>query len=380
MNTIFGVGRFLFILEMISISDSKSLGIKQKIYNSTSITATDQISIFDIEVTSILSFSIFNSHAVLITKIGELFGIGDNTECQISPSLPREKLDCFTRFTIKDEQNRLCIPVAVTCGSYCTLYLVVNPEDKNRNQLMFSASYIHDKEKLPEIIYTRTDSHITTLYGDYEGSYIIYSDGSYSYVSYNLIKTYPFVLDKKFLKTGEIPIRFALHCVNYTLTSKGNVYFYDSYLINDLESIEIVDIVSSINRCFAISNKGKVYVSASNNDEYHGLGKCVKGTFNFTELECLKEYEIVAASTSWFHTLFLTKTGKVLAMGSNKDGELLLESGPSNEPFYFPVETSIKENACEIFTSNYVSAVFCGYTPPNSTNRKMMQDYIIPNY
>ena len=93
-----------------------------------------------VESSSILSYSVYNYHSVMIDDQHRLFGIGFNNNGEISRTLPKEKLEKFTEFSIKDNQNRLMILKAVHCGYSYTLYLVTDPDNQTRQQLAYSFS------------------------------------------------------------------------------------------------------------------------------------------------------------------------------------------------------------------------------------------------
>lgn len=65
----------------------------------------------------------------------------------------------------------------------------------------------------------------------------------------------------------------------------------------------------------------------------------------FTKILQLKKYKIVCCYAGFSHSLFQTVDGRILSCGSNKCGELLLQSSPSDKGVFSPTETTIAGNA-----------------------------------
>lgn len=59
-----------------------------------------------LDSSSLLSYSVYFDHTVLVTRGGSLLGIGHNNDGQISSSLMKTKISQFTEFSIKDSSLR----------------------------------------------------------------------------------------------------------------------------------------------------------------------------------------------------------------------------------------------------------------------------------
>ncbi|KAK8835762.1 hypothetical protein M9Y10_040582 [Tritrichomonas musculus] len=59
-----------------------------------------------LDSSSLLSYSVYFDHTVLVTRGGSLLGIGDNNDGQISSSLMKTKISQFSEFSIKDSSLR----------------------------------------------------------------------------------------------------------------------------------------------------------------------------------------------------------------------------------------------------------------------------------
>lgn len=82
----------------------------------------------------------------------------------------------------------------------------------------------------------------------------------------------------------------------------------------------------------------------------------------FSEITELKDYKVRVALAGAYHSLFSTTKGRVLVSGVNFDGELLLDSGPSNVDVLTPVKTSVHHRATlgiTKFLHRHFSSIVC---------------------
>jgi len=86
------------------------------------------------------------------------------------------------------------------------------------------------------------------------------------------------------------------------------------------EKVVAVNKGSSSACCMAINEDGKVFAWGRNETGNLGLGDC-EDRFVPTLINDLTGYEIAEVATGKSHTLFLTTDGKVLACGSNAEGQ-----------------------------------------------------------
>lgn len=66
------------------------------------------------------SYSCYYSHTVFVTREGRIYAIGNNYKSIISSTLPKE-------------------PISVMCEFNFTLYLVIDPENKKLNKLIYAS-------------------------------------------------------------------------------------------------------------------------------------------------------------------------------------------------------------------------------------------------
>ena len=102
-------------------------------------------------------------------------------------------------------------------------------------------------------------------------------------------------------------------------------------------------------------------------------GKEIEEFEVFTEIESLEN--IVEAYAGSTHSLFRTCDGKLLACGSNSCGELFLNSGPSADFFFSPVETMINRDAKLCIAGDTLSSAFIEYFPKNNPNIKISSSF-----
>ena len=143
----------------------------------------------------------------------------------------------------------------------------------------------------------------------------------------------------------------------------------------DLFGQEIVSVSGTREHFLAVSKEGRVFCRGSNDCGQLGLGKGIKSVSSFTEISSLGGYKIRSASAGFWHSLFVTREGKVLSCGYNGYGELLLSSVPRDETVYTPTATTITSDTSFCIAGDYVSVVFIGGNPPpNTPNTGIQQD------
>lgn len=334
-----------------------------------------------INASSIVSYSIYQDHSVLITTDGEIFALGCNKYGCIIGSLPKSDLEEFTKFEIKDKDGHIYHPISALCGYDYTLYLV--SPNKNSTKYLLAYSYSYIKTEYPIFLNIGEKTPIS-LFGGYTNAAVIDSEGSIIFIP-ETVRYHPTnELESSQLPNNEEAISIA--CCNsciYALSSNGNVYNteidteteYDQNELNfekveSLENVKINEISGTSNHCFAITEEGKVYGCGSN---YFGelcVAQETNNIYNFEEIVALKKFDIKSAYAGFIHSLFITKDGKLLACGSNENGDLLCNE-PSKESVYYPHETEINENAEFCVAGKSVSAVFIGNDPIKSPNRKI---------
>ena len=103
-----------------------------------------------IDTTSILSFSMRNERIVLITEDFEAKAYGNNTDGILSVSLPREYLQEFTQFDIKDNEGCIWYPISAAICMKSTLYMVSKFKRGYKKMLVYNG--IKTKSNLPILL------------------------------------------------------------------------------------------------------------------------------------------------------------------------------------------------------------------------------------
>ena len=171
---------------------------------------------------------------------------------------------------------------------------------------------------------------------------------------------------------------------------RGRQLVYCDYGINegapvflDIDNHEPVSHFGDRTRAAAICTDGEVIfiiTRGSNSDGQLGFEEGRRKVPSFTEISSLSGHKIRAAYAGHCHSLFETREGKILAYGSNSYGELLLSSGPSDEYFFSPTETTITSGATFCVAGEYMSAVFIGGDPPPNTPNTPVLHHQQKNY
>lgn len=91
-----------------------------------------------LDATSISSYSIYYWHSVIVTKSGEVMAAGKNRNGSIYKNLQYQKLQKFTKFEIRDKEDKLYHPISAVCGEDYTLYLVSPSKTSDKKQLVYS--------------------------------------------------------------------------------------------------------------------------------------------------------------------------------------------------------------------------------------------------
>lgn len=330
-----------------------------------------------INLNSLLSYSIYCNNAVLVRCDGILQAVGYSLDSRVSGSLPQKMLTKYTKFFINDSQGHFYIPISAVCGTSYTLYLVSN--DANDSRLKLALSTQNTKTKYATFL-NIGDSNPVSIFGYYSNAAAIDSEGRILYIPISEFQgsSESLIINPVSLPNGDKAISVAQIGHLIALGSSGRVYkaLKNSQLqfqeIEELQGIEIINISGTIGHGFAVSRDGRVYGLGSNYEGQLGIGQTIKSVEHFTEIVSLNQYRIVSAYAGFYHSLFQTLEGKILACGSNDYGQLLLSTGVSYDYIYLPVETSITSGASFCIAGYNISAVFCGFLPPNNPNVTLM--------
>ena len=330
-----------------------------------------------IDPSSLLSYSIYDNHSVLVMRDGSLKGIGSNRDGPIGPFLNKYVASQFTDFWIKDSSGQQLAAVSAVCYKHGTLYML-SKNKANQRQLLLRDCDI--KVKGPLFLDIGNHQPVS-LFGGYSHSAAIGSEGEVIFINrYSVIKSPYSSIPAISLPDGEKASSVA--CGEYSvvvLSSNGRLFtspitkgskslkFSE---VSELSGHEIVCLSGTSQHFLAVSNDGRVFGRGSNKNGQLGLGEETESVSSFTEISSLFKYEITSAYAGDRHSLFVTSEGKILSCGNNEFGQLLLSSGPS-EKIYLPTETTITKDAEFCIAGGYTSVVFIGSIPPNTPNMRI---------
>lgn len=333
-----------------------------------------------LDPSSILSFSSYNDHTVIITCDGVLHAIGNNEDGRIGGTLPKETLEKFTEYSIADKDGRTLVPVSAVCGFLYTLYLLTNPESKDQPQLVYL--YADSPSNAPLFLNIGNRQPVS-LFGGYENSAAIDSQGAIIFIPdyESSFESFNSLFEPSFLPDDQKAVNICC-CDDFVvaLSENGRVFFSElpengnklSFsIVKELEGEVIADISGTCLHCLAVSKAGKVFALGNNNCGQIGLGGEIDEADHFTKIDALDNYVIKAVFAGGVHSLFLTDGGKVLACGSNNYAQLPAADVPFDDKIPSPIETVISKDASFCIAGDSMSAIFINSDPPSSPNKKI---------
>lgn len=330
-----------------------------------------------LDISTLLSFSVFSNHTIWVTKDGITHSVGDNRHGEIYGLLPRKVLENRVDYEIKDNQNRPCRILSAVCGLLRTLYLVQSNDDRTRTQLAYvnshrnggSIHFINLEERKP-----------ISLFGGWINSAAIDTEGDVIIITYSPCSSN---VDGQimFLPGHERAVCVAC-CWKfiYALSTSGRVFvcslivhsFSQFTEVTELRGIKIVHVSGTYDHCLAVSEDGRVFGRGSNHRGKLGIGRPIKRVDKFVEITSLKGHKIKCAYAGSTHSLFQSIDGQIFACGSNEYGELLIGTEEKVMKVYEPIETTIKNDATFCIAGAGISAIFVGCEPPpNIPNRRV---------
>lgn len=329
-----------------------------------------------INVSNLLSFSIYEDHAVHVLTNGKPVASGNNGGKRVSNSLPNGTIEKSSEYQILDDEGKLCKILSVVCGYCYTLYMI-SPSKPIQN---IRLAYVHQSQNNGKPLFLNIgQNNPIALYGGNQRAGVINSDGSIMTITKSVINSPKAEIQAVFLPKGKKAVSLAC-CDHYVfaLSLHGHVYkgtsednFTNFKIVHELRHIEISFISGTCRHCLAVATNGRVYSRGSNGYGEIGLGENSEEVEEFTLIEALKNKKIVAAYAGYSHSLFQDETGKIYACGYNGFGQMLLNE-PSYKNNYFPVETTIKSGATFCVAGHALSVVFVNcQPPPNCPNRKI---------
>lgn len=329
-----------------------------------------------INISFLLSFSAFGDHSFWITKDGRGYAVGSNENGQITGTFDAKIYDKDFLIDIKDSNNQNYQFISAVCGTSYTLYLISRDTERTY-QLAYSHTISNSKNPLFLNINSHTPKY---LFGGSETSASIDTEGQI-YIITKAVFTSPNTPIQSFtLPGGEKAVSIAC-CDTFVivLSNRGRLFESSTKTINfsvikEIEGEMIVEISGTGNHCLAVCKDGKVYGRGSNKRGQLGFEKERSNISEFTLISSLSKHKIISASAGLNHSLFITSEGKVLACGSNGNGQLLTSSEPSRADVFSPVETVVSSGASFCIAGTGISCVFVGCKPPINTPNRVINE------
>lgn len=320
----------------------------------------------NLNISSLLSYSVYCDHSVLVTKKGKARGIGDNSGGRIHGSLPKEKISKWTEIEIKDNQENQYYIQSAVCGLYYTLYLVKTNNESDETKLAY---VFYNKNGGMPLFLDTGDKFPVALFGGYKISASINNDGSVSIVNktvFDSTTNSPLII---MLPNKERAINVAC-CDSFivVLSSNGRTYSNGENVsvfeeVESLKGIKIVQISGTFDFCLAVTDDERVFRCETGQN----------GIESFVEISSLKNEKVFAVYGGYNHSLFQTKDGKIIASGNNEYGQLLNKKGPVIDENDSIRETSIVGGATFCIAGYQISCVYIIIEPPsNSPNREIL--------
>lgn len=333
----------------------------------------------NIKISSLLSFSVYYEHAVWVTTDGKGHAIGLNRDLRICGTIPKDVLRKEIQFEIQDNEGRPRQLLSAVCGLYYTLYMVQSIIPDGYPELAY---VFHSINSGIPLFLNISGRNPTSLYGGDSTSAVIDSDGSVIIITPSIFETPTAecqiidlpdglkAVSVAFCEKTIIALSKCGRVFESTFSKNKNCYSTFSE-ISELRKIEFVQISGTFEHCFAVCSDGSVYGRGSNSYGKLGFDFKIDNVEKFSKIYNLKNFMIKSAFAGSGHSLFQTIEGKVLACGKNNNGQLLLQSGPTKEDVYFPVEvTPLKSPSSFCIAGSSLSVVFLGSeeVPPNNPN------------
>ncbi|KAK8898105.1 hypothetical protein M9Y10_000374 [Tritrichomonas musculus] len=290
-----------------------------------------------LNIPSLLSFSFYFDHSIIVGRNWRAYAIGNNQEGQISPMLPKQTFNKETEIQFQDENGQPFKFISAVSGENYTLYQVQSESPNSKPSLIFITKnhnpiFVDINGRTPISIY---GGHTISASIDNEGNIIIMNERI-------LLASNRRALVKS-LPSGDKAIQIAC-CEGLILVLGRSGRVYMSSIANrgenvnfvevkELEGIQIVSLTGKYQHCLAVCKDGRVFGRGSNSNSRLGMSK--NEYVKFTEINTFKKKcKIVEAEAGFGHSLFKTSDGKIFACGSNFYGHLLLKkvSKTVNQP------------------------------------------------
>lgn len=155
---------------------------------------------------SILSFSSYYLQTILITNDGSMMAIGNNTKGIINGSFPREIIQNFTKFEIKNQEGKPLFPISAVCGESYSLYLLSTSKESRKTYLAYTYSGL--KSDSP-IFLNIGDVNPIALFGGFSHSAAIDDKGSIIFIPKSIFKMPTALIESTSLPNDEKAVSIA---------------------------------------------------------------------------------------------------------------------------------------------------------------------------
>lgn len=325
-----------------------------------------------LEISTILSYSIYSNHAVWVTNDGQGHAVGDNRGYNIIGTLEEKEYFNPVNFNFYDESGQTCKLLSVVCGACYTLYHVQPLTDDTPTRL---AIVQWNKNKGIPLFLNLSGRNPIRLFGGRETSAAIDSNGHIIIITDSVFDTPNKPPPIFSLPDGEKATCVACgHNFIAAVSTSGKLYNCKISTIGDVESsftpvaelngIKFVQVSATWDHRFAVSDDGRVFARGSNSTGQIGFKRDVFTVPKYEQVMSLSNYKIKAAFAGYMHSLFITYDGMLLACGRNSFALLLPHEIEKKMVFHDIVQTKIVKDATFAIAGPEVSAVFVGAQPP----------------
>lgn len=325
-----------------------------------------------IDIESIMSYSIYSTHSILIANDGRCFAFGYNGDGRIDGNYSNDPLN-KKEIEIFDPEGNKCTFISAVCGDPYTLYLVSSPICHKR-QLVYAHSY----KKI--VFINTTNNNPTKLFGGNKTAAAVTENGSIIIINSKIVNDASNnEITSTYLPENEKAASLAC-CEKFIAAISESGKLFIAFLGDEFNQItfqkvserahnKFISVSGTHSRCFAISNDGRVFGYSLFGFKDFGMNIDESRSNEFIEITPLKSYKIISASSGNAHSLFVTIDGKVIACGFNADGQLFTKTQSINEYINQPMETCIRNGAHFCIAGCNNSVAFINHDiPPNSPN------------
>ena len=350
------------------LSDSDKISTQDKVFPPFQV---------PIDVNDFLSYSVYYSHSVTITKQGA-FSIGPNTgniNHKSEKNGPK-----LAQLTFEDENRSKYSILSSVCGAGYTLHLIQN--NSGRSFLLFCQDAVSNS---PFFIQTGNYEPIC-LFGGRKTSAAVDSYGNIILIAQNVISSKEHEAQIVTLPNNEKAIQIAcLERTFYALSNEGKIYFltnnyqgkkmskYNCYLADEVANEFFVEISGTFSHVLALTSDGRIFGQGSNMYGNFGIEN-KKNYLKFEEFSHLKKLGIVSFSAGNNHSLFIDSKGAVYACGTNANHELpiLSDIKIKGQISTKLLPTVVKKGATFCIAGYQLSCIFIDVDiPPNMPNQKV---------